>query len=94
MKNLKFKLTKLVTLTLSVFFGISSYAQLAGSVDTTFSPNNAGIPFSTTGNLKSMGVEVIGNSVYYAFQTEPGYPKIRKYDFNGNEDQNWYNNQK
>jgi len=93
MKNLKFKLTKLVTLTLSVFFGISSYAQLAGSVDTTFSPNNAGIPFSTTGSLKSMGVEVIGNSVYYAFQTEPGYPKIRKYDFNGNEDQNWYNNQ-
>jgi hypothetical protein len=78
---------------LFVCLGISSFAQYAGSVDTTFAPNNNGVPFSTSGHYRSMGVEVIGNSVYYALQCEPGYPKIRKYDFQGNEDLDWYNNQ-
>ena len=66
---------------------------LAGAVDTTFILNNDGVPFSTNSYLRAMGVEVVGNSVYYAFATSPGVPAIRKYDFQGNEDESWYANQ-
>ena len=93
MKNFKCQLSRLVMTTLALCLGISSFGQLAGSIDTTFLPNNGGVPFSTNGNFKTQGVEVVGNSVYYAYQTEPGYPKIRKYDFSGNEDQSFFNNQ-
>jgi len=93
MKKFKCLLNRFFTSILFVCLGISSFAQYAGSVDTTFAPNNNGVPFSTSGHYRSMGVEVIGNSVYYALQCEPGYPKIRKYDFQGNEDLDWYNNQ-
>ncbi len=93
MKKFKCLLNRFFTSILFVCLGISSFAQFAGSVDTTFAPNNNGVPFSTSGYYKAMGVEVIGNSVYYALQCEPGYPKIRKYDFQGNEDLDWYNNQ-
>ena len=93
MKKFKCLLSRIITSTLFVCLGISSFAQLAGSIDTTFTPNNNGTPFSTSGYYKAMGVEVIGNSVYYALQCEPGYPKIRKYDFQGNEDESWYSNQ-
>jgi hypothetical protein len=93
MKKFKCLFNRIFISILFVCLGISSFAQFAGSVDTTFAPNNNGVPFSTSGYYKAAGVEVIGNSVYYALQCEPGYPKIRKYDFQGNEDVNWYNNQ-
>lgn len=81
-------------LTLLMFtISIVTQAQLAGAVDTTFAPNNDGVAFSTAGYFGAKGVEVIGNSVYYAYATSPGLPAIRKYDFNGNEDQEWYANQ-
>jgi hypothetical protein len=66
---------------------------LAGAVDTTFTLNNDGVPLSTNGYYRAAGVEVVGNSVYYAFSTSPGLPAIRKYDFQGNEDESWYTNQ-
>ena len=66
---------------------------LAGAVDTTFTLNNDGVPLSANGYYKATGVEVVGNSVYYAFSTSPGLPAIRKYDFQGNEDESWYVNQ-
>lgn len=66
---------------------------LAGAVDTTFILNNDGVPLSTNGYFRAVGVEVVGNSVYYAFSTSPGLPTIRKYDFQGNEDETWYTNQ-
>ena len=66
---------------------------LAGAVDTTFTLNNDGVPLSTNGYYRAMGVEVVGNSVYYAFSTSPGLPAIRKFDFQGNEDESWYTNQ-
>ena len=66
---------------------------LAGVVDTTFILNNDGVPLSTNGYFRAVGVEVVGNSVYYAFSTSPGLPAIRKYDFQGNEDETWYSNQ-
>lgn len=72
---------------------IVTQAQLAGAVDTTFAPNNDGVAFSTAGYFGAKGVEVIGNSVYYAYATSPDLPAIRKYDLNGNEDQEWYANQ-
>lgn len=93
MKKFKCLLNRISLSILFVCLGISSIAQLAGGVDTTFAPNNNGIPFSTSGYYRSMGVEVVGNSVYYAFSSEPGFPKIRKYDFQGNEDESWYSNQ-
>lgn len=73
---------------------VVSQAQYpAGAVDTTFILNNDGVPLSTNGYYKAAGVEVVGNSVYYAFSTSPGLPAIRKYDFQGNEDESWYVNQ-
>ena len=66
---------------------------LAGAVDTTFILNNDGVPLSTNGYFRAVGVEVVGNSVYYAFATSPRLPAIRKYDFQGNEDESWYANQ-
>lgn len=73
---------------------VVSQAQYpAGAVDTTFTLNNDGVPLSTNGYFRAVGVEVVGNSVYYAFSTNPGLPAIRKYDFQGNEDESWYTNQ-
>jgi len=72
---------------------VSQAQYPAGAVDTTFTLNNDGVPLSTNGYYKATGVEVVGNSVYYAFSTNPGSPAIRKYDFQGNEDENWYTNQ-
>lgn len=81
-------------LTLLMFaISIVTQAQLAGAVDTTFAPNNDGVAFSTAGYFGAKGVEVVGNSVYYAYAASHGLPAIRKYDFNGNEDQEWYANQ-
>lgn len=68
---------------------IVTQAQLAGTVDTTFAANSEGV----ANYYAARGVEVIGNSVYYAYATSPGAPAIRKYDFNGNEDESWYANQ-
>ena len=73
---------------LSVLITLISQAQLAGTVDTTFLPNQ-----TTYGYYKAVGVEVIENSVYYAYSTPSGQPVIRKYDLEGNEDEIWYNNQ-
>ncbi len=78
---------------LALLTTIVSQAQLAGDVDLSFSPNNSGIPFSTDGYSKVVGVEVINNSVYYALSGDHGLPKIRKYNLEGNEDESWYNNQ-
>ena len=78
---------------LALLATIVSQAQLAGDVDMSFSPNNNGFPFLTDGYSKVVGVEVINNSVYYALSGENGLPKIRKYNLEGNEDENWYNNQ-
>jgi len=78
---------------LALLATVVSQAQLAGAVDTTFAPNNDGVPFSTSGYYRAVGVEVIDNSVYYAYACITGYPAIRKYDFQGNEDQEWYTNQ-
>jgi len=80
-----------ILMLLATVVGQAQY--LAGAVDTTFILNNDGVPFSTNGYLRAMGVEVVGNSVYYAFATSPGLPAIRKYDFQGNEDESWYTNQ-
>lgn len=71
-----------------VFVALISNAQLAGTIDTTFTPNQ-----TTYGYHKSVGVEVIENSVYYAYSTPSGQPVVRKYDLQGNEDDVWYNNQ-
>ena len=80
-----------ILMLLATVVGQAQY--LAGAVDTTFILNNDGVPLSTNGYLRAMGVEVVGNSVYYAFATSPGVPAIRKYDFQGNEDETWYTNQ-
>ena len=93
MKKFKCLLNRFFTSILFVCLGISSFAQYAGSIDTTFAPNNNGVPFSPSGYYRAVGVEVVGNSVYYALTGEPGLPKIRKYDFQGNEDESWYSNQ-
>lgn len=93
MKKFKCLLNRIIFSVLFVCLGISSIAQFAGGVDTTFAPNNNGVPFSTTGYYRVSGVEIVGNSVYYAFAGEPGFPKVRKYDFQGNEDESWYSNQ-
>ena len=93
MKNFKCLLSRFLMTTFAVCLGISSFSQFAGQIDTTFNPNNNGVPFSVNGYFRSVGVEVVGNSVYYALTGEPGCPKIRKYDFDGNEDLNWYSNQ-
>ncbi len=93
MKKFKCLLNRVIFSVLFVCLGISSIAQLAGGIDTTFAPNNNGVPFSTSGYYRAVGVEIVGNSVYYALSGEPGLPKIRKYDFQGNEDEAWYSNQ-
>jgi len=72
---------------------VSQAQYLAGAVDTTFTLNNDGVPLSANGYYRAMGVEVVGNSVYYAFSTSPGLPAVRKFDFQGNEDESWYTNQ-
>lgn len=79
---------KQITLLLMLAIGIATQAQFAGVVDTTFAPNQ-----TTNGYYKAVGVEVVGNNVYYAYSTPPGQPVVRKYDFSGNEDQSWYANQ-
>jgi hypothetical protein len=77
--------------------GFSSDAQYAGVVDTTFRPNANGVPFNpilNPGYLKVNGVEIIDDSIYYAFSTSiGGVSKIKKYDLRGNEDINYLNNQ-
>jgi hypothetical protein len=93
MKNFKCLLSRFLLTTFAICLGISSFSQFAGQIDTTFNPNNSGIPFSTSGYYRAVGVEVVGNSVYYAFSGAPNCPKIRKYDFDGNEDLSWYSNQ-
>ena len=93
MKNFKCLLSRFLLTTFAICLGISSFSQFAGQIDTTFNPNNNGVPFSTNGYFRAVGVEVVGNSVYYAFTGEPNCPKIRKYDFDGNEDLSWYSNQ-
>ena len=72
---------------------VSQAQYLAGAVDTTFTLNNDGVPLSANGYYRAAGVEVVGNSVYYAFSTSPGLPALRKFDFQGNEDESWYTNQ-
>ena len=67
---------------------IVSQAQFAGAVDTTFAPNA-----TTNGYHKAVAVEIVGDNVYYAYSTPSGQPVIRKYDFQGNEDESWYTNQ-
>ena len=49
MKKFKCLLNRVIFSVLFVCLGISSIAQLAGGIDTTFAPNNNGVPFSTSG---------------------------------------------
>ena len=63
MKKFKCLFNRVFISILFVCLGISSFAQFAGSVDTTFAPNNNGVPFSTSGHYRAMGVEIIDNSV-------------------------------
>jgi hypothetical protein len=74
---------------LMITIGIVAQAQLAGTVDTTFVANSEGV----ANYHAARGVEVIGNSVYYAYATSPGVPAIKKYDLDGNEDESWSANQ-
>jgi hypothetical protein len=83
----------LFTILMLLTIAVSQAQYPAGAVDTTFTLNNDGVPLSTNGYYRAAGVEVVGNSVYYAFSTSPGLPAIRKFDFQGNEDESWYTNQ-
>jgi hypothetical protein len=83
----------LFTILMLLTIAVSQAQYLAGAVDTTFILNNDGVPLSTNGYHRVTGVEVVGNSVYYAFSTNPGSPAVRKFDFQGNEDESWYTNQ-
>jgi hypothetical protein len=83
----------LFTILMLLTIAVSQAQYPAGAVDTTFILNNDGVPLSTNGYFRAMGVEVVGNSVYYAFSTSLGLPALRKFDFQGNEDESWYTNQ-
>ena len=99
MKKIKCLLNRcaLFATVLLVCLGFSSDAQYAGVVDTTFRPNANGVPFNqllNPGYVKVNGVEIIDDSIYYAFSTSiGGVSKIKKYDLHGNEDINYLNNQ-